>query len=41
MNERIINIIIDSFPKILVPGLKYTLPLTFIAFAMALVMSPC
>ena len=39
MNERIINIIIDSFPKILVPGLKYTLPLTFIAFALALVIA--
>ncbi|MDE6750686.1 MAG: ABC transporter permease subunit, partial [Lachnospiraceae bacterium] len=39
MNERLINIIIDSFPKILIPGLKYTLPLTFIAFAFALVIA--
>lgn len=39
MDERLINIIIDSFPKILIPGLKYTLPLTFIAFALALVIA--
>lgn len=39
VNERLINIIIDSFPKILIPGLKYTLPLTFIAFAFALVIA--
>lgn len=39
MDDRLINIIIDSFPKILIPGLKYTLPLTFIAFALALVIA--
>lgn len=39
MNERLINIIIDSFPKILIPGLKYTLPLTFIAFALAMIIA--
>ncbi|MCM1048238.1 MAG: amino acid ABC transporter permease [Clostridiales bacterium] len=39
MDSRLINIIIDSFPKILIPGLKYTLPLTFIAFAFALVIA--
>lgn len=39
MDSRLIEIIIDSFPKILIPGLKYTLPLTFIAFAFALVIA--
>lgn len=39
MDSRLIEIIIDSFPKILIPGIKYTLPLTFIAFAFALVIA--
>lgn len=39
MNERLLHIIIDSFPKIFIPGLKVTLTLTFIAFAMALVIA--
>lgn len=39
MDDRLINIIINSFPKILIPGLKYTLPLTFIAFAIAMVIA--
>ena len=32
MSERIINIILDSFPKILISGIKYTIPLTFLSF---------
>ena len=36
MDERLLSIIIDSFPKILVPGLLVTLPLTAIAFAFAM-----
>ena len=33
MTERIINILIQSFPKILVPGLLKTIPLTALAFS--------
>ena len=32
MTERVINILIESFPKILLPGLKMTVPLTALAF---------
>ena len=39
MNERTLHILTDSFWKILLPGLKVTLPLTAIAFAMALVIA--
>jgi len=39
LNERLIGILIDSFPKILLPGLLYTLPLTAISFALALVIA--
>ncbi len=39
MSERTIHILTDSFWKILLPGLKVTLPLTAIAFAMALVIA--
>lgn len=39
MDERLIGIIIDSFPKILLPGLKMTIPLTVIAFSIALVIA--
>ena len=38
MNERVIGIIIDSFSKILVPGLLVTLPLTVLAFSLALIL---
>lgn len=37
MSERIINIIIDSFPKILVSGIMFTIPLTICAFAIGVV----
>ena len=39
MTERLWNILVDSFPKILIPGLKMTLPLTVIAFALAMVIA--
>lgn len=35
MTDRIIHIIVDSFPKILIPGLKVTVPLTALAFTFA------
>ena len=37
MNERIIHILIDSFPKIILPGIAMTIPLTVIAFSLALI----
>lgn len=39
MTERLWNILIDSFPKILIPGLRMTIPLTVIAFALAMVIA--
>ena len=39
MTERLWTILADSFPKILLPGLKMTLPLTVIAFAIAMVIA--
>ena len=39
MNERIIRILIESFPKILIPGLKMTIPLTILAFSFGLVIA--
>ena len=39
MSERVIEILIDSFWKILLPGLTMTIPLTAIAFALALMIA--
>lgn len=39
MTERLWNILIDSFGKILIPGLVYTLPLTAISFVLALLLA--
>ena len=39
MTERLWNILVDSFPKILLPGLKMTVPLTIIAFSLAMVIA--
>ena len=36
MNERIVKELIESFPKLLLPGLKVTLPLTFLSFTIGL-----
>lgn len=38
MNERLINILITSFTKILVPGIKVTIPLTLASFALSLIL---
>lgn len=38
-NERLVHIFIDSFWKILLPGLKFTIPLTAISFVFALVIA--
>jgi len=39
MSERLLNILIDSFPKILIPGLTVTIPLTAIAFSLAMIIA--
>lgn len=38
-SNRLVNILIESFPKMLLPGLKMTVPLTAISFACALVIA--
>lgn len=39
MSERLLQILIDSFPKMLIPGLTMTIPLTAIAFTFAMVIA--
>lgn len=39
MNERVLEIVIDSFRKILIPGITVTIPLTIISFSLALVIA--
>lgn len=39
MSSRLIEILLDSFPQILLPGLTMTLPLTAISFSLALVIA--
>lgn len=39
MSERLLHILIDSFPKMLIPGLTMTIPLTTIAFSCAMVIA--
>ncbi|SJZ36437.1 amino acid ABC transporter permease [Anaerorhabdus furcosa] len=39
MNERLIEILIDSFWKIVVPGLTMTIPLTIISFSIAILLA--
>ena len=39
MDSRIIDILISSFPQILIPGLTMTIPLTIISFFFALVIA--
>lgn len=36
---RLWELFVDSFPKILIPGLTVTIPLTIIAFSLALVIA--
>ena len=37
MSERLIGILISSFTKILIPGIKVTIPLTLVSFALSFV----
>ena len=39
MSERLIGILIDSFPKIFIPGIKITIPLTLASFAVGFVIA--
>ena len=39
MQTRLIEILINSIPKILLPGLIYTIPLTLISFALGLLLA--
>lgn len=39
MTERLWSILVESFPKILLPGLTMTIPLTAISFSIALVIA--
>ena len=39
LSQRLLNILIESFPKILLPGLTMTIPLTVISFSLALVIA--
>ena len=39
MDERLWNILVDSFPKLLEYGVRVTIPLTLISFALALVIA--
>lgn len=39
MNERLINILVDSFTKILIPGLTVTIPLTLCSFFFGMVIA--
>ena len=38
-NERVIGIVINSFPKILIPGLTVTIPLTVLSFTFAMIIA--
>ena len=39
MNDRVISLLLDSFGKILLPGLTMTIPLTVISFSLAMVIA--
>jgi cystine transport system permease protein len=39
INERLWGILVDSFPKILIPGLTMTIPLTIISFSIGMVIA--
>ncbi len=39
MSDSVLQLLIDSFPKIILPGLAVTIPLTLLAFAGALVIA--
>ncbi len=39
MSDRVIKILIESFPRILLPGLKMTVPLTALAFTLGVIIA--
>ena len=39
MSARLVGILVDSFGKILLPGLTVTIPLTVISFTLALIIA--
>ena len=39
MNSRLLQILLTSIPKILLPGITYTIPLTLISFALGMVIA--
>ena len=39
LDQRLFDIALDAFPKILLPGLAVTIPLTVIAFSIAMVIA--
>ena len=39
MTDRLLHILVDSFGKILLPGLTMTIPLTVLAFTFAMVIA--
>ena len=39
MNSRLLELLIGSLPKILLPGIAYTIPLTLISFAIGIVIA--
>ena len=39
MSQRTIELVVDSFWKLLIPGLTQTIPLTVISFAIAMVIA--
>ena len=39
MDSALVTLLVDSFPKILIPGLAVTLPLAIVSFACALVIA--
>lgn len=39
MSDRLVHILTDSFMKILIPGIKVTIPLTIISFVLALIIA--
>ncbi|MBQ2330714.1 MAG: hypothetical protein II387_08165, partial [Oscillospiraceae bacterium] len=38
-NKRVIDVAIQSFPKIIVPGLTVTIPLTILSFTFAMMIA--
>ena len=39
MSDMLLGIIVDSFTKILIPGIKVTIPLTVLSFSFAMVIA--